>query len=124
MANHNNLGKWGEQIAREYLIADGYSIFDSDAYLIFTDIDIVAFKGNEVAFVEVKTRSEPISDPEELVDNRKRARMAKAADVLIRSKKWLHEPRFDIIIVNGTPETGHTLTHYPDAFLPPLSKAY
>ncbi len=92
--------------------------------MIFTDIDIVAFKGNEVAFVEVKTRSEPISDPEELVDNRKRARMAKAADVLIRSKKWLHEPRFDIIIVNGTPETGHTLTLSPDAFLPPLSKAY
>ncbi|MDE6280111.1 MAG: YraN family protein [Paramuribaculum sp.] len=124
MAKHNTLGRWGEQIAREYLIADGYAIFAVDKNMVFTDIDIVAMKDNEVAFVEVKTRRESSTDPEEVVDKRKRARMVRAADMLIRSYKLLHEPRYDIIIVNGSPETGHTVTHYPDAFLPPLSSTY
>lgn len=124
MARHNTLGRWGEQIAREYLIAEGYSIYTTDENMGFTDIDIVAMKGNEVAFVEVKTRREPLTDPEEVVDKRKRARMVRAADLLIRSHKLLHEPRYDIIIVNGSPETGHTVTHYPDAFLPPISSIF
>ena len=30
-------------------------------------------------------------------------------------------PRFDIIIVNVAPDGSHTITHYPDAFIPTLN---
>ncbi|MCM1029469.1 MAG: YraN family protein [Pseudoflavonifractor sp.] len=121
MAQHNELGEWGEKVAMEYLLADGYIIHRQDKRMKGGEIDIIAFKDREVVFVEVKTRREPVTDPMEVFDGRRRARMCRAADAFIRTMELDLNPRFDIIIVNGTPDEGHRLTHYPDAFLPPMS---
>lgn len=122
MAVHNDLGAWGERIATEYLLSDGYIIHRQDERMTGRgEIDIIAFKEGEVVFVEVKTRSEEDTDPMEVVDDKRRRRMCRAADTFIRQMNIDLLPRFDIIIINGTPETGHRLTHYPDAFLPPMT---
>ncbi len=81
MARHNDLGARGEEIATEYLLADGYTIHRQDERMQGRgEIDIIAFKDNEVVFVEVKTRTEPVTDPLEVVDTRRQRRMCRAAD--------------------------------------------
>jgi len=124
MARHNTIGSWGENLAKEYLITEGYSILEMNRHIGHKEIDIIATKGNRIAFVEVKTRSTPFTDPIEAVDQKKIKKLALAADSFLRAFNIRHEPQFDIITIIGTPESDHTLTHYPDAFMPPLSGAW
>lgn len=121
MAQHNELGAWGEKIAREYLLAEGYAIGAENTRYGSVEIDFIAFKDDMVVFVEVKTRSTDFIDPMDAVDRRKRARMVRAADAYLRNNDISLDYRFDIIIVIGTPATTHTIEHIPDAFLPTLS---
>ena len=123
MADHNRLGTWGEDLAREYLIAQGYSIVDLNMRMGHKEVDLVAQKGTRIIFVEVKTRSTDFVDPLDAVDQKKIRRMVRVADAYVGQLAHPFEPQFDIITIVGTPETGHRLTHYPDAFMPPLSGA-
>ncbi len=52
-----NLGKWGEQVAAEFLISKGYKIIAQNFYLRAGELDIIAKKDGILSFVEVKTRS-------------------------------------------------------------------
>ncbi len=120
MAQHNELGAWGERLAREYLLAEGYAIGAENTRYGNVEIDFIAFKDDMVVFVEVKTRSSDFIDPMEAVDRRKRARMVRAADAYLRNNDISLDYRFDVILVIGTPDTTHTIEHIPDAFLPTL----
>lgn len=123
MAKHNDTGSWGENVAKEYLITQSYTVMETNMHIGHKEIDIIATKGNRIAFVEVKTRSTPFADPIDAVDTKKIRRIALAADSFIRTYGIRHEPQFDIITIIGTPGKGFDLTHYPDAFMPPLSGA-
>ena len=124
MGQHNKLGSWGEEMARDYLVSQGYAIMEQNQRIGHKEIDIIAIKGNRIIFVEVKTRSTDFIDPADAVDSKKIARLAKAADRFIQAYDIRQEPQFDIITVIGTPETDYKLTHYPDAFFPPLAGAW
>ena len=124
MARHNNIGAWGESIAREYLITHGYAIMENNQRIGHNEIDIIATKEDRIVFVEVKTRSTPFTDPADAIDAKKIKRLTRAADTSLQTFNIRHEPQFDIITIIGTPETSHTLTHYPDAFLAPLAGAW
>lgn len=120
MARHNLTGEWGEKVAREYLLAQGYAIGGENTRIGNYEIDFIAMKDDVVAFVEVKTRTEPEFDPLEAVDSRKRARLARAADAYMNASNLPLSPRFDIITIIGTPED-YEIEHFPDAFMPPLT---
>lgn len=120
MAEHNQLGAWGENLAAEYLLTRGYSIIERDFKAGRYELDIVAMTGTEIVFVEVKTRSDDFADPTDAIDSNKMRRLARAADVYLRMKRIRQAPRFDVIAVIGHPLTSHTIRHYPDAFMPPL----
>ena len=119
MARHNELGAWGEKVAREYLLVQGYAIGAENLRVGNYEIDFIAMKDDRIVFVEVKTRSTDYTDPLEAVDARKRARLVRAADEYIRSMNIPHEPQFDIITVIGNPEK-YEIEHFADAFFPPL----
>jgi putative endonuclease len=119
MAEHNDTGSWGEMVAREYLITKGYAIVDSNFRSGHNEIDIIATKGGRIAFVEVKTRHSDFSDPLDAIDRRKMARLASAANSFLRNYGIPHAPQFDVITVVGTKDD-YKLTHYEDAFRPPL----
>lgn len=73
MAEHNDLGKWGEDEAALYLEDEGYTIIDRDWRLGRRDLDILAYTpdGNTLVVVEVKTRTgEEYQQPEEAVTPR------------------------------------------------------
>lgn len=119
MAESNRLGAWGEQVAREHLLVQGYAITAQNVRIGGVEIDFIATKDNRICFVEVKTRSSDFVDPLETIDERKRSRLARAADSYMRGCDIPLEPQFDLIFIIGTPER-FTLEHIPDAFYPPL----
>jgi putative endonuclease len=66
------LGKWGEQLAVEHLTGLGYQIIAVNHRTPFGEIDIIAQDGNELVFVEVKTRSSnALGNPEGSVTSKK-----------------------------------------------------
>lgn len=123
MAYHNELGKWGEAVAREYFIASGYAIVAENVRVGNVEIDLIVMKENRICFVEVKTRSTHVTDPADAIDRKKRMRMVRAADTYIRMFDVPHEPQFDILIVIGS-EQNYEVEHIPDAFYPTLFNGY
>ncbi|MDE6801989.1 MAG: YraN family protein [Muribaculaceae bacterium] len=117
MAQHNRLGQWGENIATEHLIREGYAIVERNWRMEHFEIDIIATKGPRIIFVEVKTRTSADYDPLEAVDTRKKARMIASANAYILSRNLPHEVQYDIITIVGEPND-YTLEHIPDAFWP------
>ena len=72
MAEHNELGKKGEELAVKYLQEDGYEILDRNWTFQKAEIDIIAQKDNYLAIVEVKTRSSlDFGDPQDFVKPKK-----------------------------------------------------
>ena len=119
MARHNELGKWGEDMAAGKLIADGCAIVERNWRLGHYEIDIIATKDDVLIVAEVKTRSNADEDPLEAVDRRKISHMVRAAEAFCNGCGWRGNLRFDLLTVCGTPED-YTLEHVPDAFYPPL----
>jgi putative endonuclease len=56
MAHKDELGRWGEQVAADFLITEGYDIVDRGWRCPRGEIDVIARRGGCIAFVEVKTR--------------------------------------------------------------------
>jgi putative endonuclease len=112
MAAHNELGKWGEDQAAEFLSHNGYQIIERDWKSGRRDIDIIATDGNEVIFVEVKTRRNRLfGEPEEAVDYHKLQSLRLAINHYIKYRCINCDVRLDIISVVGTigqePEIDH-----------------
>lgn len=120
MSEHYDLGRKGEDEAVRYLENKGYYIMHRNWRSGKRELDIVARDGNEVAFVEVKTRRNTnFGRPEEAVDNRKIRRIVASADAYVRKYAVDLPIRFDIITVVGA-EPPFEIEHIPDAFLPPI----
>ncbi len=116
MADHNELGKLGEQLAVDLLVAKGYEIITRNYVFQKAEIDIIAKHKDFMICVEVKTRnSDFFGDPQEFVTPKKIKLMVKAMDEFITSNNIDLETRFDIIAVLKNKTTEH-LTHYEDAF--------
>ena len=123
MAEHNELGAWGEDEAALYLEDEGYVIIDRDWKIGKRDLDILALSpdGKTLAVVEVKTRSgDEYQQPEEAVDGRKMRNLAIAANAYVKEHQVDKELRFDIIAVVGVGHQVKCLEHLKDAFNPML----
>lgn len=51
-----NLGDWGEGIAAKWLKTKGFTILEQNYFSPYGEIDIVAKLGDDIYFIEVKTR--------------------------------------------------------------------
>ena len=119
MAEHISLGKWGEQVVVDHLVTGGYAIVERNWRLNHLEIDIIATRGNDVAFVEVKTRRDDFVDPLSAITPSKIRHMVAAANAYLQMVKLPLRPRFDVAAVIGDPHS-FTLRYVEDAFLPPL----
>lgn|SRR5690606_10572151 len=116
MAQHNDLGKIGEQLAVDYLEAKGYEIVTRNYVFQKAEIDIIAKHDNMMICVEVKTRnSDYFGDPQDFVTKSKIKLLVKAMDAFIIENEIPLETRFDIIAVLKN-KTTQELTHYENAF--------
>lgn len=120
MAEHNDLGQKGEQLACDFLRKKGYQILETNWYHGKAEIDIIAENDEFVVIVEVKTRSTNyFGEPEVFVDRQKQRHLIKAANAYALQHDIDKEIRFDIIAVlmGGN---AHKIHHIDDAFYPLL----
>ena len=117
MAAHNDLGKWGERLAADYLQGRGYVIMERDWKSGHRDIDIIAQDGDTIVFVEVKTRrNNDFTDPVDAVGYQKIRNLQQAANHYVKYSHIDGDIRFDIISIVGTPDSHAEIEHIKDAF--------
>jgi putative endonuclease len=120
MAEHNETGKQGEEIAAKYLRSKGYKILETNWRLGRNEIDIVAEEKNILIIVEVKTRhSTDYGEPETFVTRDKQRLLIRAANAYINRKSVQAETRFDIISIVFEKNEAR-ISHIEDAFYPLL----
>ena len=114
--NHNELGKWGEEYAANYLEKKGYELLERNWFFNKAELDIIALKNNQLVVVEVKTRnSDFFGDPLDFVTPAKIKLLVKATNEYIISNDLDLEVRFDVIAVLKN-KTQEQLEHFEDAF--------
>lgn len=112
------LGRWGEEIAAEYLKSRGYLIITRHFQFHHTEIDLIARDGDYLVFIEVKTRiSDDFGSPEEAITERKKAYLRRAAEgYLYLNNLNQIDCRFDVISLsfneNGQAEIEHLINAF------------
>jgi len=113
---HFELGAQGEALAIEHLAQRGYRIVAANFSLpigrntrdaiVNAEIDVVAYDGATLCFIEVKTRaSDEIASPQTNVDRRKRRQIARAARGYRRMFGLMDSPfRYDVVSVVAKPD--------------------
>ena len=116
MAEHNDLGKLGEEMAVEFLQKNGYEILETNWVFQKAEVDIIAKKENILAIVEVKTRSSlDFGLPQDFVKPKKIQLLVKAVNEYVISNNLDIEVRFDIIAVHKEGKS-FAMEHLIDAF--------
>ncbi|MDR2009348.1 MAG: YraN family protein [Bacteroidales bacterium] len=118
MAEHNKLGKKGEDLASDFLKHKNYSVIERSWHYKHKEIDIIAFDNDVLVFVEVKSRTDNYwGNPEEFVTKRKQKFLIEAAEQYINEQKFSGESRFDIIAITFG-KNDHKIEHIENAFYP------
>jgi putative endonuclease len=115
MAEHNEIGKIGENITRTFLMKHGFKVKTTNYRTRFGEIDIIAQKDNRLHFVEVKSikvRSFDHLDtlhvkPEDNLTQDKWSHLVISAETYLRHKNVARETlwQMDLACVYINPET-------------------
>jgi len=73
-----NLGDWGEQKACEFLQRHGFTVVERNYYTTVGEIDVIARKGDDYYFVEVKTRKKGHFSNDTSITYQKQQKLAKS----------------------------------------------
>jgi putative endonuclease len=112
-------GKYAEDVAANYLESNGLTVIDRNYRFMKSEVDIVAYQGNEVVFVEVRSlKSEVFGRPEETIS------LAKQKQVFQAAEAWLYEKRmegarvrFDVVsVLTNYDDSEPEITHFRNAF--------
>ena len=123
----SQIGQSGEDTAALYLVKNGYSVVARNFSLpigrnkkgtpLTGEIDIIARKGNEICFVEVKTTTDPNRNAEDAVTSKKRRLLTRTA---IRYLELFDlrqsEARFDIIAISLNGQRAPQINHLMGAW--------
>ncbi|MBU0646532.1 YraN family protein [Patescibacteria group bacterium] len=94
-------GDQGEKAAAQYLQSQGLKILDRQYGVRGGEIDLVAQDGEEIVFVEVKSRrDESFGFPEEAVTPAKIRKIRRAIQYYLQAKKQEDRPwRIDVVAI-------------------------
>ncbi len=119
MAEHNELGSHGEEIAVRYLQERSYVILERNWRCGRLEVDIIARMGDQMVVAEVKTRTDGFMESlGKAVDKRKQDLLIRAANAYIARKNLDLDVRFDIITVIFEGKTKFQVQHIENAFFP------
>ena len=118
------MGIRGETYAYWYLRRHGYTLVARNFTLagVKGEIDMAAYDGSTLAFVEVKTRS-PSSPgratPEEAVNWEKRRNLVRMAQAFLRARRLdASGCRFDVLAIEARPGAAPVVRLHKNAFRP------
>jgi putative endonuclease len=114
------VGRRGERAAARHLTRRGYRLLARNYATRQGEVDIVAFRDGVLAFVEVRSQTEPILvDPAATVTRAKQLRVIKAAQSYCTAHGLPREDvalRFDVITVRFAKGRKAEVRHIEDAF--------
>lgn len=103
MSQHNEVGKIGEDLAKDFLEKQGYKILEQNYRTKYAEIDLVAERGffkKELIFVEVRTKiGENFGSPEDTINKTKLKKVLQNARAYAAFKDWQGPCRIDAICI-------------------------
>lgn len=109
-------GKQGEQLVSQHLQNQGYTIIAQNYRKRFGEVDIIAYKEDVLAFVEVKFRNKPLIDPAEIINfSKQRSMIMVAKHFLLTHTNTDVVCRFDVALIEKT-DTTLELRYISNAF--------
>lgn len=107
-----NKGRYGEQIALEYLEKKGYELVDknfTNEYGIKGEIDLIMRNKDRLVFIEVKYKyNDRLGIPEDMIDRSKLSKIRKIAEIYVVIKK----PKEDKFRIDAVCILGDKIKHY------------
>jgi putative endonuclease len=98
--NRKKLGNWGESLAALHLESKGYEILERNWRTANGEIDLVVKAGQELVFVEVKTRrGKSMGAPEEGLTPRKADKLMMLAQMYVSQHDLDVDWRIDLVAV-------------------------
>lgn len=99
MLDKLTVGRKGEEKACEFLLANSFRIIEKNFRCRLGELDIIAWDGEELVFVEVRARSSvSFASPEETVGRRKQQKLRSLANYYLSRKLGCEVAcRFDVI---------------------------
>jgi putative endonuclease len=116
------VGRRGEELAARHLQQAGLTVVERNVRLPWGEIDLVAREGDELVFVEVKSRiGDESTAPDELVDLAKLRRLERLAEAYVERLGDLEAAwRIDVVaVVLGRDGRVVRIDHLTGAFLEP-----
>ena len=119
MSQHNEVGKLGEDLARNFLEEKGYKILEQNYKTKFAEIDLVCEKVEDVSwwkksilekqtklvFVEVRTKiGENFGTPEDTINRQKLWKVLQNAKFYSAFKGWQGPERIDAVCIVLNPD--------------------
>lgn len=118
--NHTKLlGEKGEQAVVAWLKKQKYSILAQNYRTKWGEIDVIATKGDVVAFIEVKTRKTKYFPLSLVVTPSKQLKLIKTAKIFASQHQIFNKVlRFDIatITINNSTNNSYEIDYIPNAF--------
>jgi putative endonuclease len=107
MNARQQFGRAAEEAAARYLVRNGWTLLGRNVRIGRGELDLIARRGDVLAFVEVKARrTAEYGTPEDAVDARKRRKVARLAEIWLSVRPWalrgVRDVRFDIVAVDAT----------------------
>jgi len=125
IATRKSIGAKGEAETIAFLEARGYRVVDANVRplggMARGEIDVIAWDGEYLVFVEVKTRRAALGNqgtPAEAVDTRKQKQLTRLAMAYLAKHEFDDVPcRFDVVAVVRRPPAPPHFTLFRNAFV-------
>jgi putative endonuclease len=100
------IGKWGEQAASQFLRAQGLVIIAQNVRTPYGEIDLIGQKDNVLIFIEVKARTTAdYGYPEQAVNPKKQSHLIDAVASYLQTHPEIQSDwRIDVVAIQGRPE--------------------
>jgi putative endonuclease len=120
MKHNQRIGKWGEDLAAQYLEEKGYAVLFKNWKTPYGELDLIVQKDGTISIVEVKTRTR--SDygwPEESITPSKQEHLINASQFFFDEHREYSEYAWQIdvvaILLGKNPDQSHQIKHYENA---------
>jgi putative endonuclease len=108
------LGDWGEWIALNHLLKCRYDVIARNWRIKHGEVDLIAYDGDYLVFIEVKSRRGPTRlPPERNVDEEKQSQLEFLAYSFLGRHELTDIPvRFDLIAIETPDQRSYEIRHY------------
>ena len=113
----SRLGSRGEDLTEQFLVQQGFKVIARNYRAGHGEIDLIAWEGNVLVFIEVKTATSlAFGEPETWVDEKKQRTIIRTAISYLQHNHIEDtDCRFDVVAVNLS-HRQHEIHHYRNAF--------